>query len=184
MNQLSSLQASVLSLVKRFVRRQSIVLDAMRDLRPDIIMPLENRGDSIYWAELREKHTKMPQVGYWGENAEWEYFLHGGGCRLIHRETGERIEWDAGDLNRFNVDWFVIYLQWLLKYDHNNDEDIRTVRSLLQTIEVIGENPTEQIIKQHTRWRQQILPILEQLYENKLLSRNEQCIYYALTTQA
>lgn len=78
--------------------------------------------------------SRKPQRGYWGENGEWKYFLHGGGCRLTHRQTGERIEWDAGDLNTFNVDWFVAYLQRLL-FQPSDAEDIRTVRLALQDVE-------------------------------------------------
>jgi hypothetical protein len=179
MNHLSSLQSSVFSLVKRFVARQVVVLDAMRDLRPDIIMPLENRGDAELWSKLRIEYSKKSQVGYWGECDEWEYFLHGGGCRLTHRQTGEKIQWDAGDLNLFNVDWFVDYLQWLLAQPDDNG-DITSVRSILQELKITSKNPTHQLMDQALQWRKQILPILDQLVEKGLLSRNNQRTHYAL----
>jgi hypothetical protein len=81
--------------------------------------------------------------------------------------TGERIEWDAGDVNQFDVDWFINYLQWLLK-QADDHEDIRTVRSLFQDVEVTDERTREQ----HIQWREQIFPILEQLYEKGLLTRS------------
>jgi hypothetical protein len=42
MDELTALQASVLSLAKQYVVRQSLVLEA--ELRPDIIMRVENRA--------------------------------------------------------------------------------------------------------------------------------------------
>lgn len=181
MNQLSSLESAAFSLIERFIARQSIVLSAMRDLRPDIIMPLENQGDPKMWSELRIEYSRRPQVGFWGEKGEWEYFLHGGGCRLTHRQTGERIEWDAGELNKFNVDWFVAYLQWFAK-QHGDNEDIKTIYSVLQDVELSKEYSLEQVLDQHLIWREKLLPILHLLCEKGLLSRNDQGTHYVLTT--
>jgi hypothetical protein len=178
MDQLSSLQSSVVSLVKRFVGQQSIVLDAMRDLRPDIIMPLENHGSPEEWTNLKIKYSKKSQLGYWGDNDQWEYFLHGGGCKLTHRQTGEIIQWDAGDLNKFNVDWFVDYLQWALK--QNTDEDIKTIHSIFEYIEAPTQQSREENLHQRLKLREQILPVLEQLHEKGLLNGNNQRTHYKL----
>jgi hypothetical protein len=60
-------------------------------------------------------HT--PPSGYWGDNNEWQYFLHGGGCRLIHTVTGEPINWNATTVERFDKFWFLDYLLWLFAND-------------------------------------------------------------------
>src|SRR5689334_9503237 len=69
MDELTPLQASVLSLVKQYVARQSLALEAMRELRPDIIARLENRVSSMtqeQWIELRLMNQRKSQIGVWG----------------------------------------------------------------------------------------------------------------------
>jgi uncharacterized protein DUF6896 len=142
MDQLTPLQASVLALVKQYVARQSLVLEAMRELRPDYIMRREHRDDLIdreQWVALRLKYARVSQIGFWGKEQEWEYYFHGGGgCRLLNKVTGEYIHWDAADLNTFNLDWFVPYLQWRLKQSRDNDVEI--VHAALQPTEIVGDD--------------------------------------------
>jgi hypothetical protein len=112
-----NLQQAIYTLVVKFVERQSIVLEAMRDLRPDIIMRVESKGNSELQAELKKKFAQDPGRGQWGQNNEWEYRLHGIGCHLTHTLTGEIIGWDLGSLKRFDPQWFVDYVEWLLNHD-------------------------------------------------------------------
>ena len=179
MGQLNSLQSSVFAFMKQFVARQAIVLNAMQDLRPDIVMRLENRVDPKRWAELRLEYSRKPQIGNWGANGEWTYFFHGDGCKLVHRETGERIQWDAGDLNEFNLDWFVDYLQWRLEQTDDN-VDVKTVRSALNYPDLINNDAGVENFNQRLKMREEILPILEQLSEKGLLIGNAQRTHYTL----
>jgi hypothetical protein len=147
------LQTAVHNLIKRFVERQSVVLEAMRDLRPDTIMRLERRGSPKVWAELRRAYAREPNIGYWGENNEWKYRIHGLGCHLTHTITGEVIGWDVGSLKRFDWHWFVDYLEWLLKTD-DEDNNVKTIKSALQSHDINRDS-----------LRAFILPVLEQLEE-------------------
>ncbi len=190
MEQLSSLEASMLSLVKLFVERQAIVLDTMRDLRPDIIMQIEKRDNSEFWAGwTREswqafvlENIRKPATGYWGDNNEWAYFLHGGGCRLTHTKTGEIIQWDAGSLRRFDWHWFVDYLNWLLKGRFENNEDVRRVKLALHYVEVNDDEWTQQVADHRLKLEAQVFPILEQLVEKGFLSKKGQGTSYTLMT--
>ena len=186
MDQLTPLQVSVLVLVKQYVGRQSLVLEVMRELRPDIIVRLEKRVDSMtqeQWIELRLENQRKSQVGFWGKEQEWEYFFHGGGCRLIHKQTGERINWDAGDLNTFNLDWFISHLQWHLKQSDDN-EDIKIVRSALNYTEVISDELDTQGGHQRLKMRKQILPIVAELCEKGLLTGNAQLTHFTVVNSA
>jgi hypothetical protein len=186
MDQLTPLQNSVLSLVKQYVARQSLVLEAMRELRPDFMARREHRIDSMtqeQWIELVFKF-RHSQIGFWGKEQEWEYYFHGGGeCRLINKVTGEYIHWGAADLNTFNLDWFVPYLQWRLKQSHDND--VKIVHAALQPTEIIKDDKYEQQrTDQYLEMRKQILPIIEQLCEKELLIGNAQRLYFTVVNNA
>jgi hypothetical protein len=115
MVELTPIQMSLYKLVEVFVERQELVFKAMKQLRPDIVARHENTYAPEMLAQLTLEYRRHPQSGYWGESQEWEYFLHGGGCRLTHRTTGEVIEWDIGSLKRFDKSWFVNWLMWLIE---------------------------------------------------------------------
>jgi hypothetical protein len=151
------LKSSVHSLIERYVQRQSIVLDAMRDLRPDIILPLEAPVDPQTRTVLRRNYAQAPNKGRWGENQEWEYRLHGIGCHLIHTTTGEVIGWDVGSLKCFDWTWLVDYIAWMLEVEKNAPE-AEVIRTELQ-ISVIDV----------MELRNDILPILQQLEAEGIL---------------
>jgi hypothetical protein len=44
--------------------------------------------EALIEAIKRNAERQYPQRGTWGENDEWEYYLHGGGCLLTNKETG------------------------------------------------------------------------------------------------
>jgi hypothetical protein len=120
-----TLLAAVHSLIKLFVERQLIVLEAIRDLRPDWIIRAEGRIKNEFsydeWLKLVQKYNQNPYIGLWGINNEWEYYLHGMGCRLKHTTTREPLEWDLGNLHVFDKNWFFNYVQWLIV--HAKDKD-------------------------------------------------------------
>ncbi len=124
MEHLNLTQLAVYKLVKAFVERQKIVFDAMMELHPRLmsryrVIPLQPEQDK--WP--------MTFIGDWGEAKEWNYFLHGAGCRLIHKLTGEPIEWDASDVKRFDSYWFTKWVEWYLEQEHD-DESIRIIKLL------------------------------------------------------
>jgi hypothetical protein len=43
---------------------------------------------------------------------DWEYFFHGGGCELTHRETREPINWEGPDPAAFSFTSFIHHLEW------------------------------------------------------------------------
>ena len=111
MNQ-ESVQAAVLTLLQRYVARQQLAADAMQHLRPDLwFQAHQKEWTAALLVELKALQTQVagiPQKGYWGEHDEWEYFFHGGGCRLVHTSTGEPIDWDAPNIRRFDKFRFLV----------------------------------------------------------------------------
>jgi len=112
---MNSIQLAVHSLVSSFVQRQKLVLAALSEIRPDLL-------DMVGEKRVRptKEYIKLTQSGYWGEDKEWRYFIHGRGCRLIHTVTKEPIEWDAPDVQRFDPYWFVNWVNWLLTQGDEN----------------------------------------------------------------
>lgn len=129
------LQTAVHVLVIEFVHKQSLVLQAMRDLRPDIVMRYTGDGTPEERARLTGTLRRRPARGTWGNHNEWEYFLHGGGCRLTHTVTCEQIEWDVGALNRFDRSWFVNYVDSMLNREVIS-ESISVVKSYCENADV------------------------------------------------
>jgi hypothetical protein len=120
MNQ-ESVQVAVLALIRRYVARQQTAADAMQQLRPDLwFQTYQKEWTAAILVKLKALQAQVagiPQKGYWGEHDEWEYFFHGGGCRLVHTSTGEPIDWDAPNIRRFDKFWFLNYMQWILAHD-------------------------------------------------------------------
>jgi hypothetical protein len=120
MNQ-ESVHVAVLALIRRYVVRQQLASDAMQQLRPDLwFQTHQKEWTAAILAELEALQAQVagiPPKGYWGENDRWEYFFHGGGCRLVHTFTGEPIDWDAPNVRRFDKFSFLNYMQWVLKHD-------------------------------------------------------------------
>src|SRR5258706_8288380 len=123
MGELNDNQGAVYSLVKEFIQRQSLVHDALKEIRPDLVGVTEEE-------RLRpsKDYIRATQKGTWGKNNEWDYYIHGGGCALTHVETGEPIEWDTPDLRRFDPYWFVNWVKW--KVSQNvTDKSLMFIRS-------------------------------------------------------
>ncbi|MEQ8675583.1 MAG: hypothetical protein RLP44_30690 [Aggregatilineales bacterium] len=149
----------------------------MRDLRPDLTLRYIDAVDKPeLWEGLRHDWVKIPQTGFWGEDNEWAYFLHGPGCRLTHVETGEIVEWDVGDIDRFNFNWFVNNLHSLIKQG-KRDDDIDVICSILPDIEHMQDMTRDELSDQCYKWEKQIRPILEQLSDLVFLSRGSSFTY-------
>ena len=103
---MTPIQSSIYELIKVYVDRQSLVLEALRELRPDFIIRVEGRISQQFtrdeWHTFVRKYASQLGIGFWGENDEWAYRLHGIGCHLTHTITGEIIGWDLGSLKRFD----------------------------------------------------------------------------------
>lgn len=148
MDSMDAVQRSLLARIEIYVRRQTVVLAAMRELRPDIVARSRGELDGQQVAALTRRYYRSPQVGKWGEQ-QWNYFVHGGGCRLNHVVTGEPIEWDAGDLRRFDRYWFLHHLVW--SFEHDKDQD---TAALQQAVEVSGQSVQDFIFTRLEELRQ------------------------------
>jgi hypothetical protein len=179
--ELTTIQSASYTLIQRFVQRQALVLEAMRELRPDKVMRFEHEDDSEFWAEWSPEcwqafvldYARRPALGVWGENKEWEYFLHGDGCRLTHKITGERIGWDLGSLRRFDKNWFANYLQSLID-QNTDDEAVVTIRAWYENEDKL--NPKGK--PSYFLFYDAVFLVLEQLSQMGFLGQQQQ--YYTL----
>ena len=133
-----------------FIERQKLVAQAMIDLGLDLNevakfksaawssgSKLEGNNsnsasvssDNVQVQELfqvakRASERNLSQSGIWrvDENNEWQYFLHGGGCRLTNMKTGEPIDWDCPDLNSYDKYKFLHHLEWQLSSPERADK--------------------------------------------------------------
>jgi len=66
---------------------------------------------------IDNKTPKINQTGSWQDkNGEmWNYFMHGGGCRLRHPTTDEVIDWDCPYTTHFDAFKFSFHLEWQIK---------------------------------------------------------------------
>ncbi|MBC7812315.1 MAG: hypothetical protein H7175_14260, partial [Burkholderiales bacterium] len=112
---------------------------------------------------------RKPAVGLWGENQEWEYLLHGGGCRLTHTVTQERIEWDASNLRRFDRGWFVNHLKWRLDQPVE-DESVSVFKAWYE--DVASSKP--KVNPSSRPLHDAVFPLLEELAQLGLLSQQQQ----------
>jgi hypothetical protein len=136
MEQLDPTQAKLFTLVERFVQRQHLVVEAIKEIRPDLLS--EHIGGETKPRPPKE-YIRATQAGDWGKNKEWDYFIHGGGCRLIHKVTKEPIEWNAPDINKFDPYWFCNWVQWLLSQsteDESEKEIVFTLESRLKSQDI------------------------------------------------
>src|SRR5260221_11415033 len=101
---MNTVQSDIYSLIRKFVERQKLALSIIEDLHPDFLLRDDLLKDGLIdeLLDATKTYSHVPQKGYWGENNEWEYFFHGGGCRLIHSMTREPIDWDPPEILRFD----------------------------------------------------------------------------------
>src|SRR5690242_15998807 len=96
---MNSLQTATHHLIEKFVERQKLPYEVIKKFRP-------------YWVGLSDRRSNKEYIsatghGHWGQDNEWDYYLHGVGCKLTHKITGEVINWDASNLKHFDPYWFV-----------------------------------------------------------------------------
>jgi hypothetical protein len=159
---LNKIQQQIFVLIQQFLERQALVLEVLEDLRPDIVLQSRSHNKKstreylLEIQKLRRQYSKIPNPGFWGENQEWEYYIHGLGCRLKHVITAEVIEWDLPDLNIFDSFWFIAYIEWLFK-SNIEDDNIQMVKEFQ--------------IKNNLTLQEIIFPVLEQLENQNIISR-------------
>src|SRR5205807_4857911 len=83
---LTLIQSALLALVREFVRRQQLARELLQEVRPDIAA---GPGQGV--PRPGKKYVSRTQRGVWRQ--EWNYFIHGSGCRLVNIATLEPIEW-------------------------------------------------------------------------------------------
>ena len=132
----------LLQAVTYFVQRQGLVAQALQDFGLDLgaIAVLGAGGWTIGFEGAKQMYQMPPQnfeadfrnalqrmienqtpsvnqTGNWKDKAgeTWNYFMHGGGCRLRHGITGEVIDWDCPDTSRFDAFKFAFHLEWQVK---------------------------------------------------------------------
>jgi hypothetical protein len=105
-------ETAVLRLLDLFLERQRVVFDLLLEIRPDFFTNAP-RPTKAY--------ISATQRGAWGPHSEWFYYIHGGGCRIVHVHTGELIEWDSPDLNRFDPNWFTQWVEWWFRREEGDD---------------------------------------------------------------
>lgn len=115
------------NLVEHFLERQRIIIEAMCDLRPDLITSIGidkllnlDVSDNLDNFRSRRKKGEISQRGIW--NTQWEYYLHGHGVRLENIFTGEPLDWDVGHPRSFDRYRFLVHLDWRTKAFPNNSQ--------------------------------------------------------------
>ena len=88
------------------------------------VNPDNAQMQELFQVSKRASERNLSQSGIWRdhENNEWQYFLHGGGCRLTNRKTGEPIDWDCPDVNSYDKYKFLHHLEWQLSYAERADK--------------------------------------------------------------
>lgn len=96
--------------IKQFVQRQELIKQAITDLGITE-NDLSNSGP-LSWTQ-----KNIPQEGIWARDQQWQYFLHGKGCRLSNLATGEVIDWNSTSRFAINIDPYVFidHLNWRIK---------------------------------------------------------------------
>ena len=139
-----------------FIERQQLVAQAMLDLGLDL--QFVSRFGALGWitsdshtvkhvdksrdlVDLHEAADTMhvPQSGVWrdGDQNEWRYFLHGGGCLLTNRITKEPIDWDCPNRLAFDSGFFCRHLAWQLKAPNRQDK-LKHTRNWVQELNSMG----------------------------------------------
>lgn len=159
-SQLNIIQSAVYTLVRRFVQRQQLVLDAMRAVRPDLLTETADNQPRLH-------STFANSRGFWGKDKEWTYQIHGRGCDLIHTITKEPISWNDPDITSFDPYWFINWLEWFV--NQNYDEHTSIIKAKIQE-----ENRDLQTF---------VFDVLKQLRDLKILRHySERTDMYALAS--
>ena len=154
-----SVKEELLEAITYFVSRQELVAQALKDFGLDLniigilgaggwtlgsegakdfftVPTTKLEGDFINALQKMAESNipKLNQTGQWTDKNDdvWDYFMHGGGCRLTNKKTGEPIDWDCPNPMYFDAFKFCFHLKWqaenfpikypsLIKYLHDHD---------------------------------------------------------------
>lgn len=113
------LQMSIFRLTERYIDRQKVIGEAFRALRPAVLeTALSGCGESDMMSALM-RYTDSPWRGQWNG---WSYQFQGMGCRMIHQQTREIIEWEVCEMKSFDRYWFVNWIEWLWMFNPDDPE--------------------------------------------------------------
>ncbi|MBI3173502.1 MAG: hypothetical protein HYZ25_07275 [Chloroflexi bacterium] len=116
----------LLDAISYYIEGQKIVAQALSDLGFNInIFGDPNDKQAREEIEKWLAHvSEISQKGIWvdSDNNEWEYYVHGGGCRLTNVSTREPIEWDVPNLDTFDPFFFHDNLFWQFRAENRYDK--------------------------------------------------------------
>lgn len=126
---MNNLKRQLFYLVEIFVTRQAIVKKAMQELRPDLLLRYDKSISTIELIEIAKAYLGTPFRGVWQDDNDWNYYIHGAGCRLTNMDTGEPLEWAAPNLDEFYDEWFLTWLNWYVE-NHEASEEIQKLQNM------------------------------------------------------
>jgi hypothetical protein len=110
-------------LLDRFIERQRIVSDLLHEIRPDFF----GKGP-----RPSKEHIVATHRGSWGPRGEWLYYIHGSGCRIVHADSKEPIEWCGDDTSRFDPAWFARWVEWAIDRGEGDEHALNLLRAHLK----------------------------------------------------
>ncbi len=121
-------------LIKRYVDRQLLPLQIFSYVRPDLLLYkhlllYKQKAPIEHVLPMLEKYAGTSQIGYWGHNDQWKYYIHGFGCRVTHIETGE-VMIMTPDQFIFDRYSFLIWLEWSFNAEPENN-DVKVIFMIL-----------------------------------------------------
>lgn len=92
-------------------------LEGAKDMFQDLPPSFEIKFRNALLRMIENTTPRINQTGNWQDKdgETWNYFMHGGGCRLRNAITGEVIDWDCPDTSGFDVFKFVFHLEWQIQ---------------------------------------------------------------------
>lgn len=171
-------QQELYKAIAYFVERQQLVAQAMRDLgldleevakwgtaawfsgqgthEPHLYEGASDEEQELYNIMMRARVRELPPTGFWGDKDEWEYFLHGNGCRLRNVNTGEPINWNCPNILAFDPYFFLHHLEWRIESRYREDELYHTRRW----------------IEQHSDGLQSIITLIKEMIDVGLINQD------------
>ncbi len=132
----------LLRLLETYAQHQKLVLEIITALHPDFIARADKSVSIMELLELAQKYHHVPQIGVWyTPEGSWDYFFHGGGCRLTHQQTGEPIDWDPPNTNVVDSYKFAYWLEWAIRTQPN------TLDVNLEKLSFNDKNPLDDWLK-------------------------------------
>lgn len=113
-----------------------------------------NKDQEVFDVIKRASERKLSQSGIWSNKNEWEYFLHGRGCRLRNVNTEETITWNCPSVLVFDPYFFLDHLKWRID-THYREDELYHIRKWLQ---------------QQSNDLQSILTFIEEMVDNGLIN--------------